>query len=70
MRWGYFAARLGLVVVLLAAAALVPTGHWPWDRLRLREGEIARERVVAPYDFSVQKDEGTLRREQEGRIGN
>jgi putative nucleotidyltransferase with HDIG domain len=65
VRWGYHAARIGLVVVLLAAAAVVPTGHGPWDRLRLREGEIARERVVAPYDFRVQKEEATLRREQE-----
>jgi putative nucleotidyltransferase with HDIG domain len=65
VRWGYYAARIGLVVVLLAAAALLPTGHGPGDRLRLREGEIARERVVAPFDFRVQKDEATLRREQE-----
>ncbi len=53
------------MVVLLAAAALLPTGRGQWERLRLREGEIARERVVAPYDFPVQKDEATLRREQE-----
>jgi hypothetical protein len=53
------------VAVLLAVAAALPTGHGQWDRLRLREGEIARERVVAPYDFPVQKDEATLRREQE-----
>ncbi len=65
MRWGYYAARIGLAVLLLAAAAAVPTGHGPWDRLRLREGEIARERVVAPFDFRVQKDDATLRREQE-----
>ncbi len=65
MRWGYYAARLGLVALLLAAAALLPTGHDPGDRLRLREGEISRERVVAPFDFRVQKDETTLRREQE-----
>ncbi len=51
--------------MLLAAAAALPTGRGQWDRLRLREGEIARERVVAPYDFPVQKDEATLRREQE-----
>lgn len=49
----------------MAAAALLPTGRGQWDRLRLREGEIARERVVAPYDFAIQKDEATLRREQE-----
>lgn len=53
------------MVVLLAAAAALPTGRGQWDRLRLREGEIARERVVAPYEFPVQKDEAMLRREQE-----
>jgi len=53
------------VAILLVAAAALPTGRGQWDRLRLREGEIARERVVAPYDFPVQKDDATLRREQE-----
>jgi len=65
VRWGYYAARIGLVTVLLAAAAFVPAGRTPWDRYGLREGEISRERVVAPYDFRVQKDESALRREQE-----
>jgi putative nucleotidyltransferase with HDIG domain len=65
VRWAHYAARLGLVVVLLASAAALPAGKGAWDRLRLREGEIARERVVAPFDFRVQKDETTLRREQE-----
>ncbi len=65
VRWGYYAARVGLVAALLAAAAVLPTGHGPGDRLRLREGEIARERLVAPFDFRVQKDDATLRREQE-----
>ena len=51
--------------MLLTAAAALPIGRGQWDRLRLREGEIARERVVAPYDFPVQKDEAMLRREQE-----
>lgn len=65
LRFGYYAARIGLVAALLAAAAALPVGHGVWDRLRLREGEISRERIVAPYDFKVQKDEGTLRREQQ-----
>ena len=41
------------------------TGRARCDRLRYREGDIARERVVAPYDFRVEKDDATLRREQE-----
>src|SRR5205823_1661578 len=57
--------RLVMVVVLLAAAALLPTGQEMLDRLRYREGDIARERVVAPEDFRVQKDDATLRRQQE-----
>lgn len=65
VRWGYHVSRVGLVLLLLAAAAALPTGQGPFERLRYREGEIARERVVAPYDFGVQKDETTLRREQE-----
>ena len=65
MRWGHYAARIGLVIVLLAAAAALPTSHGAGDRLRYREGEIARERIVAPYDFSIHKDDATMRREQE-----
>lgn len=64
-RWGYYAVRLLMAAVLLAAAAALPVGQGALDRLRYREGEIARERVVAPYDFRVQKDDATLRREQE-----
>jgi putative nucleotidyltransferase with HDIG domain len=64
-RWRYYLARTLMVVILLAvAAALVPGGRMQ-DRLRYREGDIARERIVAPYDLPVHKDEATLRREQE-----
>ena len=62
-RWGHLLVRLLLVAALLAVAAWLPSGHGAPDRLRYREGEIARERVVAPYDFRVEKDEATLRRE-------
>ena len=63
-RWGYFGVRLLLAVLLVALAALLPGARGARDRLRYREGDIARERVVAPYDFRVEKDEATLRREQ------
>lgn len=63
--WAYWATRTLLVVVLLAVAAALPVGQGASDRTRLREGDIARERVVAPYDFRIEKDEATLRREQE-----
>lgn len=57
--------RVLMVASLLAAAALLPGSQGSTDRLRYREGDIARERVVAPNDFRVQKDDLTLRREQE-----
>lgn len=64
-RWGYFAVRVLLVAVLLGAVAALPSGHQVPEKFRYHEGDIARERVVAPYDFRVEKDEGALRREQE-----
>jgi putative nucleotidyltransferase with HDIG domain len=65
VRWGYHTARLLMVALLLTAAAMLPTGQGALDKLRYREGDIVRERVVAPNDFRVQKDDITLRREQE-----
>ena len=65
VRWGFHAVRLLMVAVLLAAAAVLPTGQGALDKLRYREGDIARERVVAPADFRIQKDDISLRREQE-----
>src|SRR5437867_404696 len=64
-RWGYYAVRITLLLVLLGVAAVLPTGRGVPDKYRYREGEIARERVVAPYDFRVDKDEATLRHQQE-----
>jgi cyclic-di-AMP phosphodiesterase PgpH len=64
VRWGYYAVRGLLVLALLAVAAVLPTDRGVPDRYRYREGEIARERVVAPYDFRVEKDEAALRQEQ------
>ena len=64
LRWGYYAVRLLMVAALLVVAAL-PIGHGAPDRFRYREGDIGRERIVAPYDFRVEKDETSLRRQQE-----
>src|SRR5262245_33157741 len=64
-RWRYYAVRILLVLVLLAVATVLPTGRGVPDKYRYREGEISRERVVAPYDFRVEKDDATLRHEQE-----
>lgn len=65
LRFGYYAIRTLVVVALLAAAALLPGRSGPSERYRYREGDIARERIVAPQDFRIDKDEATLRREQE-----
>src|SRR5436190_16944352 len=64
-RWGYYGVRVLLVAALLALAALLPTHPRMPEKYRYRFGDIARERIVAPYDFRVQKDEATLRREQQ-----
>ncbi|MEO5618087.1 MAG: hypothetical protein ABIS67_09965, partial [Candidatus Eisenbacteria bacterium] len=65
VRWRYFSARLGMVLALLLAAAFLPQARGMAEKFRYREGDIARERVVAPHDFRVEKDEAQLRREQE-----
>lgn len=62
-RWVYFSVRLLMVGALLALAAVLPAGHGGGPQ-RYHEGDIARERVVAPFDFRVEKDEAELRREQ------
>jgi putative nucleotidyltransferase with HDIG domain len=63
-RWGHHAVRVLLLITLLASAA-APIGHGVAERFPYREGDIARERVVAPFDFRVEKDDATLRRQQE-----
>ncbi len=63
--WLYYGTRVALVAVLLALAAGLPRGPRVDEKYRYREGDIARERIVAPFDFRVQKDEGVLRREQQ-----
>jgi putative nucleotidyltransferase with HDIG domain len=69
VRWGYYALRVLMVAALLALAAVLPRRHAAPDKYRYREGDIARERLVAPYDFRVEKDEATLRREQQQVAG-
>lgn len=64
-RWGYYAVRVLLVGLLLALAATLPSGNSTFNKYRYHEGDIARDRVVAPYDFRVQKDENALHREQQ-----
>src|SRR4030095_5585346 len=64
-RWGYYAVRFLLVAALLALAAWLPGGGRTREKFNYREGDIARERMVAPYDFRVQKEETVLRREQQ-----
>src|SRR6185436_18579480 len=63
-RFRYYAVRTLIVVVLLAIAAWLPVGR-NIEKYRVRVGDIARERIVAPFAFRVQKDEPTLRREQQ-----
>jgi putative nucleotidyltransferase with HDIG domain len=63
-RWRYYLVRGLLVAMLLAVAAIIPGRGGPGDRLQYREGDVARERIVAPYDFRVEKDEAALRQEQ------
>lgn len=63
-RFRHYAVRTLIVVVLLALAAWLPVGR-NVEKYRVRVGDIARERIVAPFAFRVQKDEATLRREQQ-----
>ncbi len=63
-RWGYFSVRLLLAVLVIGIAAVLPGARDARERLRYREGDIARDRIVAPFDFRVEKDETVLRREQ------
>jgi hypothetical protein len=65
LRWRYHLARTLLVLGLLGLAAGLPGSGSVRDKYRYALGDIARERVVAPYDFRVQKDESQLRREQQ-----
>ena len=65
LRWRYHLVRTLLVLAMLGLAAGLPGSGSVRDKYRYALGDIARERVVAPYDFRVQKDENQLRREQQ-----
>ena len=69
VRWGHYAVRALLVAILLTLSVVLPTRPRVEEKFRYRVGDIARERIVAPYDFRVQKDEATLRREQQSAAG-
>jgi cyclic-di-AMP phosphodiesterase PgpH len=64
VRWGYYSVRALLMLALLAVAATLPGSGQGRDKYRYSVGDIPRERVVAPFDFRVQKEESQLRREQ------
>lgn len=64
-RWGYFLVRVLLVVLLLGVAAVLPgRGNAP-EKLRYRVGDISTDRVIAPFDFRIEKDDAALRAEQD-----
>ena len=62
--FGRWARRVGLGLVVVAAGVLAfpqarPAGN------AYRVGDIVRQKVVAPFDFHVRKDEAVLARERE-----
>ena len=62
--WGRWTRRIGLALLVVAAGVLA----FPQTRpagTTYRVGDIVRERVVAPFDFHVRKDESVLTRERE-----
>ncbi len=62
--WGRWLRRVLLAFVVVASGVLA----FPQTRpagLSYRVGDISRERVVAPFDFHVRKDEAILARERE-----
>src|SRR5205814_7454447 len=67
--WARIARRVLAAVLVIAAGVLAfpqtrLTGHYPY-----RQGQTAREPVVAPFDFQVLKDEVALEREREAATG-
>ncbi len=62
--WGHWARRALLAAVVIAAAVLAfPQFHPSGSGYHV--GDIARERVVAPFDFHVKKDMPTLAHERD-----
>jgi putative nucleotidyltransferase with HDIG domain len=60
--WGRIARRIGIVLFVIAAGvAAFPQGKTSGRSYEV--GDVARERVTAPYDFHIQKDDALLARE-------
>ena len=62
--WGRWLRRVGLALIVVVCGVLA----FPQKRsagLTYRVGDISRERVVAPFDFHVRKDETLLARERD-----
>ncbi len=56
-------AAIGMAAFVMLSVLVTPSQFF--HRPRLTEGEIAKTDVTAPYKFAVDKDRGTLRREQD-----
>jgi hypothetical protein len=55
IRWGYYAIRVLLVLLLLGVAGILPLHPRVAEKYQYRIGDIARERVVSPYDYRVRE---------------
>src|SRR5689334_21186936 len=62
--WGHWARRALLAALTILAAVLAfPQFHVSGPGYRV--GDIARERVVAPFNYHIKKDDATLAHERD-----